>query len=437
MRNQKSQTNLGSSPACRTLLALFVFVVILFSGTGTVFGLEWPAVDWQNNPDGDWPDLADFKASAWVVYDREREQPILAYHDEQPLYPASTTKIMTAVLALEHLKPDQELMASADAVALTSGSSKIGLKAGEVMKVRDLLAGLMLASGNDAANVLAEAIDGNLVDFTQRMNQKAKELGMEQTHFCNPSGLHEDAHVTSARDLAVLADYAMDNDQFRALVGRHTYILPATNMHSYLGWGLLVNSNRLNFYDEITLGSKHVKGYTGIKTGTTAYAGSCLVSSAMLVDGRELIAVVLGVPTNHSDYNAFSVTHGLIEEAARQTTRSKETGEMVTGNPTVVPTKPAMTIETTLEEKPSPAVSTAPLQPTATPIVIPEKSGTSGRSGLIAFVTQNPWRTAFIILAAALAVVSIQGWQRARRRKARRAARAAAIRPRRVDSTRR
>jgi energy-coupling factor transporter ATP-binding protein EcfA2 len=171
---------------------------------------------------GLWPPLDAIQAEAYVVFDRSTGEFVIEHQADKISYPASTTKIMTALLALENLPPDLETTVSENAVALGSASSKVGLLAGEVVRVRDLIAGLLVASGNDAANVLAETLDGTYEQFASRMNLKAAELGLTNTHFCNPSGLHDDSHVTTARELALLADHAIATSSsvlWQALVG--------------------------------------------------------------------------------------------------------------------------------------------------------------------------------------------------------------------------
>lgn len=274
-----------------------------------------------------WPDPQNLPAASFVVYDRSKGEVILASHPDEPVFPASTTKVMTAVLALEQLPPDQFVTVSQSAVMLPLGSSVVGLKEGETIRAIDLITAMMVASGNDAANALAEAMDGSLPQFALRMNAKAAELGLTNTHFCNPSGLHDPDHLTTARDLAVLADYALNNEEFRKIVGLKTFLMPATNVHPYVGWALLVNSNRLILSESADLCPDPIVCYTGVKTGTTTQAGQCLVASAKLSDERELISAVMGIPADADGCNPYNVTRSLLYEGARIVfSGSQETG---------------------------------------------------------------------------------------------------------------
>ncbi len=185
---------------------------------------------------------------------------------------ASTTKIMTALIIAEECDLDTTVKVP-DCAAGVEGSS-VYLKKGEEIDVRDLLYGLMLRSGNDCATALAVIHSGSVDKFADRMNERARELGAFSTNFKNPSGLPDDDHYTTARDLCVISCAAMKNDTFRKVVGTRTW---HGKYRSYS------NKNKMLYnYD----------GATGIKTGYTVKAGRCLVSSA-LRDGMEVVCVVL------------------------------------------------------------------------------------------------------------------------------------------------
>jgi D-alanyl-D-alanine carboxypeptidase len=383
---------------------------------------------WSYQQAESWPSLSEIQASAWIVYDRSTKKAILEKNADAVLYPASTTKIMTALLVLENLPLEQLVTASEMAVKLGSASSKVGLVAGETVMVRDLVAGMMVASGNDAANVFAETMDGSNEAFALRMNEKAAEFGLRQTHFCNPSGLHDDAHVSTARELALLADHAMANDQFREIASLKSYVMPATNKHPYLGWALLTNSNRLLTFGDTAFRSDYVARYTGIKTGTTGYAGNCLVAAAELVDGRELISVLLGVPGS-APGNSFNSTYTLINAAAQIVLQGYVPGQT---EPTGPPATPAPSLTPSLT--PSPAATATSGQPTGSesdpgsqtsettgstsPTAEPGRPGSGGFSG---FITADPWRMAFILLGLFGVALYIRGSSQSKnRRKSRR-----------------
>jgi len=198
---------------------------------------------------------------------------------------ASTTKIMTAIIALENGSLDETVSVSSSAGRV--GESVAGLKTGDVFTLRTILEGMLVKSGNDAAEALAIHIGGSEEKFVEMMNAKAADLGLTSTHFENPHGLDAEGHHTTARDLAVLARYAMSNDEFRRIVG-----LPSVDLDGQGPAQELETSNLL-------IGE--YLGATGVKTGWTNDAGYCLVASAKRRD-IELFAVVLGAKTEDSRF---------------------------------------------------------------------------------------------------------------------------------------
>ena len=202
------------------------------------------------------------------------------------MYPASTTKIMTALLCILAGNLDDVITVSASAIANTpDGSSLLGVKEGEEIIVRDLLYGTMINSGNDGANVIAEYISGSIPGFVDLMNQTAAVYGMTNTHFMNPHGFQDESHYTTARDLAILAREAMKNDTFRDIANTTSYNMPKTNIQRARTVSLS-HDFRLPDYSE------YYAYATGIKTGSTSDAGRCFVGSASK-DGVDLISVVL------------------------------------------------------------------------------------------------------------------------------------------------
>lgn len=227
------------------------------------------------------------------------------------LEPASTTKIMTCILALENLEPDT--VVEIDRETALTGGSKINLVEGEQITVQELLYGLMLPSANDAAVALAKTVAGTVEDFAAMMNAKARELGAVNTNFVNPNGLHAEGHVSTCYDLALIAQYAMQNPSFRKLVTTYTHTIPATNKTPERE---LTNTNRLlhdyetSVYVNGVLRYCRYDGCTGIKTGYTPQAGACLVSGARLYD-TEVISVVM----NTSDLGRFADSIALLDFA--------------------------------------------------------------------------------------------------------------------------
>ena len=233
-------------------------------------------------------------AKSALLIDMDTEQVLYEQAADEQRYPASITKIMTALLTLEAVGRgeldlnDVITMDDAALADLTPDSSTAGLQAGEEITVRNLLYCLLLASANEAANALAIAVAGDIPAFVEQMNQRAQELGMSGTHFVNPHGLHSDDHYTTARDIFKMAKQAMTHATFREIVSTGTYTVPATNLS---GERTLYNTNAL-------LTSALHPGYTysgtiGIKTGSTGQAGYCL-TAAVEMKGHTLISVVLG-----------------------------------------------------------------------------------------------------------------------------------------------
>lgn len=203
--------------------------------------------------------------------------------DEQSLI-ASTTKIMTALVICEQCNVLDRMEIPKEAVGI-EGSSMY-LKEGEILTLQELLYGLMLQSGNDAAVALAIYCGGTVEDFAQLMNDKAHRLGLEDTHFVNPHGLDAPDHYSTARDLAKLATYAMKNPIFARTVSTKTV---------KIGERYLRNHNKLLW---------QLDGSDGVKTGFTKAAGRILVSSAVR-QGRRLIAVTINAPDDWNDHKAF------------------------------------------------------------------------------------------------------------------------------------
>lgn len=397
---------------------------------------------WDVPPAGGWPTLDEIKADAWLVLDRQTGRTVLEKNADAVLFPASTTKIMTAILALEYGHLDREVTVSKTAVNLTSGSSKVGFISGEIVALRDVLAGLMVGSGNDAANIIAETLAGSNEGFALLMNKLASRLGMTGSHFCNPSGLQDYSHVVTARDMARLADYAMDNPEFRALVNLRTYAMPATNKHPYLGWSLLYNTNKLLNFGDSAFRSDYIREYSGIKTGSTDIAGNNLIAAAISVGGHELISVLLGVPPGMNSCTTFNYTRTLLDEAARivdggQTTASGSESE--TSGETAGTTAAAG--QTTSDGSPATGTTAVPTsdpttaEPSATGMAATNPDGGNPTGGGFGgFLTANLWRTAFIgFLLWAGIWLTRRFWQIKRRRR-RKAIRSLPIRPRRVDA---
>jgi len=230
-----------------------------------------------------------FDADAYILIERRTGLTICAKNAEARLYPASTTKIMTAILALEMGDMDELMTASVRAVRdIGPDGSNIGIIAGEKMRLDNLLDALLVRSANETANIIAENLCDTRDDFIGLMNKKAAELGAHNTNFTNASGIHEPTHYTTAYDLARMANYAMDNTRFREIVAQRSIILAPTNKHS--AWDRMNTTNNL-------LSDSSLRGFsaTGIKTGFHSEAGYCIVASGKDDNNMELLCVVLGV----------------------------------------------------------------------------------------------------------------------------------------------
>ena len=213
-------------------------------------------------------------------------------------YPASVTKILTAILTLENCELTDTVTVSKTAISnIPSGYVIAPLFVGEQMSVEDLLYALMLKSANDAAYVLAEHVGGSVEGFSEMMNKKAEELGCKNSHFVNPNGIHNSNHYTTAYDMYLIARYAMKNEEFVKIVSTYQHALSATNKYSKND-RIMKNTNAFvnpssRYYDE------NVKG---IKTGTTLQAGNCLITSTSK-NGFDVITVVLGAKTSESKFS--------------------------------------------------------------------------------------------------------------------------------------
>ncbi|MDD5383532.1 MAG: D-alanyl-D-alanine carboxypeptidase [Gallionella sp.] len=225
-------------------------------------------------------------AKSYLLYDYTSSQVLVNQNADARMEPASLTKLMTAYLVFDALKhgtllPEQNLTVPVAAVRNISGESRMLLKAGQSVTVGELLRGLIVQSGNDAAVTLALNIAGSEAGFVDLMNREAKRLGMNNTHFVNPVGLPDAQHYSSASDLALLAAAIVrDYPQHYALFGLRDYTFNNVTQ---------ANRNRLLWIDPYA---------DGLKTGHTETAGYCLVGSVKR-DNRRLISVLLGVPSDN------------------------------------------------------------------------------------------------------------------------------------------
>ncbi len=259
----------------RTISILASFFVIAASAI-TCFAEQEPQIP---------PGPPEVSARNAIIIEQQTGKVLYEKNCRERAYPASITKIMTALLAIESGDPDKKMIIPEKAVGV-EGSS-IYLEAGERLSLRDLVYGLMLRSGNDAASAISCLIDGSTESFVQRMNNRARELGAMDTKFINPSGLYDDNHYTTAYDMALIAGEAMKKEEFRTIAGAKSWVADRGEgkyNHFY-------NKNKVVF---------EYSGGTGIKIGYTKKSGRTLVASAER-DGLKLICVVLDAPDWFND----------------------------------------------------------------------------------------------------------------------------------------
>ena len=283
----------------RRLLSIFLLLVLLLSVAVVPTAYAAPSIK--------------IDAKAALLIDEETGLVLHAQHEHDKLYPASITKVMTALLVMEaidrgQLKLDQQVTVSASALAgLPADGSSAGLIAGEKLTVEDLLYCMLVVSANEACHILGEQVSGNVSAFVDAMNKRARELECKDTHFVNPSGLHDPQHYTSAWDIYLFTREAMKHEVFMSICGSKSYTVPKTNkspareLHStnYL----ISNWRALGYlYD----------GAEGIKTGSHSDAGHCLVASAVRGD-RRLISVVLGAKEENGIVRSFTETSRLFD----------------------------------------------------------------------------------------------------------------------------
>lgn len=209
-------------------------------------------------------------------------------------FPASTTKIMTAILTVENCNLDDVETVSHNAVySIPYDYTHASLKEGEELTIEQLLYALMIPSANDAAIVLAEHISGSVEEFAKLMNKRAEELGCKNTHFVNPNGIHSKDHTSTSYDLALMGKFAMQNSIIRKIVSTTQFTLPATNKYSKADRTFNNSNDLLSTYSRY-----YYEGTTGVKTGYTGEAGNCIIASAKKNDFEVILVVLGGESTN-------------------------------------------------------------------------------------------------------------------------------------------
>lgn len=279
----------------RILLLLMMMTLLVFLGEKAWSSPK--AVKLKNEREVIWDadTLRGLKSSKAALMDAETGELLEGFDAGKKMYPASLTKIMTAVLAIEHtdnLEETVTLPVDFFQKLYEENASMAGFAPGEQVRLKDLLYGILLPSGAECCIAFAERIAGSEEGFVVLMNEKARELGMENTHFCNSTGLHEADHYSTAEDMAVLLQYAVKNEAFRDAFTSKSYSTLPSGVHPE---GFTFTSTMFQHLD-----GTEVSGGTilGGKTGYTPEAGLCLASLAE-VSGREYILVTAGAEGNH------------------------------------------------------------------------------------------------------------------------------------------
>lgn len=265
----------------KNLLLVAFVLAIIFTGKDTIIGLFNPAID-------------EYESEYICVMSREDGTIEYEKNLNDKAYPASLTKIMTIIVALEHIE-DLSDIAQVDSDSykkmVAKNSSMAGFYGNEQVTYRDLLYGTMLPSGGEAANSLAIHVAGNTDNFVDMMNEKAEELELKNTHFTSPEGFHNPDQYTTAYDMAILLDYALENGHFEAIFTKDSYQTTETLDHPN---GITLESTVLSKLNET-----NQDGFTiiGGKSGTTSEAGQCWATLG-IKDGHEYIVVVMGSSLN-------------------------------------------------------------------------------------------------------------------------------------------
>ena len=311
--SRKRKTNREKLRVC--ILLEFLVIIVLSVTAVCKFGLGDEIAKRMSfgKPTVQELDLSGINSSTAVLMEARSGEVIGELNGEQQMYPASMTKIMTAILSIENLDNlDQEITITNDMVAdlYVQDAMQAGFQPNETVRAIDLLYGVMLPSGAECCVALADTVAGSVSDFVTLMNEKAEKLGMTGTHFSSISGLHREDHYSTARDIALLLRYAIKNSTFRKIIESPYYSTPGTNIHPE---GITFYSTMFkNLSDPSVTGGEILGG----KTGYTNVAGHCLASFAE-IDGMEYILVTGGAAgTGISHINDAVTIYNRLGEAA-------------------------------------------------------------------------------------------------------------------------
>ena len=268
----------------------------------------------ENSKDTNYKDTDEIYSS--ILVDTDSGEVLYAKSALEKFYPASTTKIVTALVALEHGKDklDEIVTVSETAVDLPFDSSICGLSAGDQLTLRDLITGLLIKSGNDAANAIAEYIAGSIDGFVDLMNKQAEAVGATNSHFMNPHGLHDENHYTTAYDLYLLFQSCIDNEAFMEIIKSDTYTTTITNINGVQREATWLTTNQ---YKRGFVLSPSTVDVVGGKTGFTSAARNCLVllSTDLQEDSQNhpYISIIMGA---NGPKTLYSEMTRLLEEVS-------------------------------------------------------------------------------------------------------------------------
>ena len=308
----------------RPVLALVCALALVFAAW------PYPAQAQQADYDPDQPENLlpeHLSCTSAILIEANSGEVIFQKNADARIYPASTTKILTAYLGILLDDPDRQVTVSASAMDIPADSSTIPLSFGEQLRFEDVIYGTMLMSGNEGANVIAETVAGSIPNFVALMNTAAENFGCTSTNFVNPHGYHDDNHYSTARDMAVIARVAMQNETFRQIVNQSEYVMPDDNIYKAR---TLKTNNRFKRNTADNKDTYYPEGI-GIKTGNTSAAGYCYVGAAE----RGGVTLISCVYHSRSDTSRYTDTIKLMEYGFKQFT-AVSISELYTYNPRVV-----------------------------------------------------------------------------------------------------
>ncbi len=282
-----------------------VFTVLLALSMAVLFSLPACAEESSSLPDTS-------RAIAACVYNLESDQVLYSQKSDEPVYPASTVKLMTALLALEHYADalDTEITVTKEHLK-DVGGTRIGFAVGEKLTAEQLITALIVSNANDAAAILAHSVSGSVGDFVTAMNRRAKEIGAEHTVYTNASGVHDPQMHTTLSDTLLIAKTVYKNNRFMEIAGAALSVIPRTNKS---GERTLYNRNAF-------LSSYYLRGYrysavTGMNAGSTGAGGYCVVASARSENtGLSYFAIVMGADADENEIYSYRIARDLLDYA--------------------------------------------------------------------------------------------------------------------------